>query len=161
VEALHSFALTLTRGDGYAYTVEFDDASLGRIQLDELPPLGEGRGPDPKRMLAAAVGSCLAASLQHCLTKAHAEAEGMTARVEGSLFRNRDGHLRIDELRVVLEPSLAEASRPRFGRCLDLFEDFCTVTESVRKGIDVLVEVRPRYAGSEAAVLDEPAETAA
>jgi organic hydroperoxide reductase OsmC/OhrA len=95
--------------------------------------------------LAAAVGNCLAASLQLCLTRAHADASGMTAKVEGTLFRNRDGRLRIDELRVLLEPSVPEDARGRAERCLELFEDFCVVTESVRKGIDVLVEVRPRY----------------
>ena len=30
---------------------------------------------------------------------------------------------------------------PRLKRCLDLFEDFCVVTASVRQGIPVSVEV--------------------
>ena len=29
------------------------------------------------------------------------------------------------------------------GRCLEIFESFCTVTESVRHGIDVAVAVEP------------------
>jgi hypothetical protein len=33
--------------------------------------------------------------------------------------------------------------RSRMARCLDLFESFCTVTESVRHGIDVSVKVQP------------------
>lgn len=33
--------------------------------------------------------------------------------------------------------------RERMGRCLEIFESFCTVTESVRQGIDVKVSVEP------------------
>ena len=46
-------------------------------------------------------------------------------------------------LRVQLAPTVAEADRSRLARCLELFEDYCVVTESVRDGIDVAVEVAP------------------
>lgn len=32
----------------------------------------------------------------------------------------------------------------RIGRCLELFEDLCVVTQSVRTGIDVQVAVEPK-----------------
>ena len=144
-----TFGVTLTQGDGYSYTVTFDDPSFPALQLDEPPPLGEGGGPNAVRILAAAVGNCLAASLQYCLTRAHVATEGMTARVEGTLSRNIGGRVRVGELRVILEPALAEQSQARLLRCMDVFEDFCVVTESVRSGIDVLVEVRPRTTTAE------------
>ncbi len=34
--------------------------------------------------------------------------------------------------------------KDRIGRCLELFEDFCVVTASVRKGVEVEVQVVPQ-----------------
>jgi hypothetical protein len=36
-----------------------------------------------------------------------------------------------------------DAANPRMGRCLDIFEQFCIVTQSVRQGIQVDVRVEP------------------
>jgi hypothetical protein len=44
---------------------------------------------------------------------------------------------------VTINPVFEEYILGGVGRCLDLFEDFCIVTESVRKGIDVQVKVVP------------------
>jgi hypothetical protein len=51
--------------------------------------------------------------------------------------------MRIGGLHVRLEPRLAEADRARIGRCLELFESYCVVTESVRRGIRVDLDVAP------------------
>jgi hypothetical protein len=40
--------------------------------------------------------------------------------------------------------------RERVAPCLDLFEDFCTVTESIRRGVEVRVAVKA-LSGSEEA----------
>ena len=74
----------------------------------------------------------------------------LRTRVEGTLVRNDQGRLRIGGIRVRLEPDVAPELRDRMGRCLELFEDFCIVTQSVRDGIDVQVEVT--HAGAAAAV---------
>ncbi len=135
------FTVGLTLRDNYAFTVEFDDASVSPIVVDEMPPLGEGNGPNPARLLAAAVGSCLSASLLFCLRKARIEVGELRTSVEGTIVRNERGRLRIGGLRVRLAPELTEEQRERMGRCLDIFQDFCIVTESVRDGIAVDVEV--------------------
>lgn len=139
----HRFHLTLTREDGYRFRVDFDQEGMGVLLTDEPPPVGGGQGPNPVRLVAAAVGNCLAASLLFCLGKARVETGEVRARVEGTLVRNERGRLRIGELRVVLEPEIASEDRFRIGRCLEVFEDYCMVTESVRRGIDVRVEVEP------------------
>jgi organic hydroperoxide reductase OsmC/OhrA len=67
----------------------------------------------------------------------------MTTTVESSLARNERGRLRVGGIRVRIEPRVGAEDAGRIGRCLELFEDFCVVTASVRAGVDVKVEVEP------------------
>ncbi len=136
-----SFSLTVSRREGYQFAVDFDDDSWSSVLLDEPEPIGDGTAPNAARMLGAAVGNCLAASLLFCLEKAHVSVSDLTARVEGEIERNEKGRLRVGKLKVVLDPSFEDAPPARLSRCLDIFEDFCVVTGSVRKGIEVDVEV--------------------
>src|SRR5574341_731864 len=135
------FDVALTLRDGYAFSADFDQDGVPALLLDEPPPLGAGRGPNAVRLLAAAVGNCLGASLVHCLRKARVDVRGMRVAVEGTLVRNERGRLRVGEIRVRLAPDVPAEQRERMGRCLELFEDFCLVTESVRQGITVDVAV--------------------
>ena len=136
-----AFAVNLTLRDGYSFDVEFADGEGPPLIVDELPPLGEANGPNPARLLAAAVGSCLSASLLFCLRKSRIEVAQLRTTVDGTIARNERGRLRISGLRVRLAPDVTAEQRERMGRCLDLFQDFCIVTESVRDGIAVDVEV--------------------
>lgn len=136
-----SFALALTLESGYAFTVEFGLEGVPDLTLDEPVPLGESRGPNAARLIAAAVGNCLAASLAFCLRRSRIQLKQLRATVEGDLVRNEQGRLRIGEIRVKLAPEVAPDDRDRMNRCLELYEDFCIVTESVRNGIAVTVEV--------------------
>jgi organic hydroperoxide reductase OsmC/OhrA len=133
-----TFALTLV--DGYRFEVDFDD-DLPSLLIDEPPPLGEGAGPNASRLLAAAVGNCLSASLLFCLRRARIDVRAMRTTVTGSVERNERGRLRIAGIQVRIEPVVDEDQQARMQRCLGLFEDFCVVTESVRRGIDVDVSV--------------------
>lgn len=138
------FELSLTLEEGYRFTVEFDQEGVPPLLLDEPPPLGEGTGPNAARILAAAVGNCLSASLLFCMRKVRIQSKKITTTVHGTLVRNAEGRFRIGEIRVLIEPSLTAEERDRISRCMDVFEDYCIVTESVRQGVDVLVEVQPR-----------------
>jgi len=71
------------------------------------------------------------------------EVGAFDASVETTTTRDPDGRVRISDLRVARSPTIADADRERIGRCLELFESLCVVTESVRHGIPVAVEVAP------------------
>ena len=137
------FALDLELEDGYRFVAHFDQEDVAPLVLDEPAPLGEGAGPNAARVLAAAIGNCLSASALHCLRRAHVDVASMHTRVSGELERNEAGRMRIGRVDVQIEPVVAEADQPRMRRCLELFEDFCVVTQSVREGIDVGVRVEP------------------
>lgn len=135
--------LTLELQQGYEFLVDFQQEGVPPLLMDEPPPLGEEHGPSASRLLAAAVGNCLSASALFCLRKARIEVKGMRTTVRASLVRNEQGRLRIGGIQVKLQPEVAPEDKDRIGRCLELFEDFCVVTQSVRRGIDVQVEVEP------------------
>ena len=139
--ASEQFTVSLALRDGYTFDVAFAEGEGPSLVVDELPPLGEANGPNPARLLAAAVGSCLSASLLFCLRKSRVEITQLRTTVDGTIVRNERGRLRIGGLRVRLAPDVTAEQRERMGRCLDLFQDFCIVTESVRDGIAVDVEV--------------------
>jgi uncharacterized OsmC-like protein len=142
------FQADVVHRSGFQFDVTFEDETWAPILVDEPEPLGDGGGPSAARLLAAAVGNCLAASLLLCSQKARVGLVGLTARVEGAMERNESGRLRIAHMDVTLTPVLANQIGPRFDRCLGIFEDFCIVTQSVRDGIEVDVRVQPR--------IDEP-----
>ncbi len=134
------FTITLERLEDYEFKVRFDWDGVDDLLLDEPVPMGGQRGPNASRLLAAAVGNCLSASLIFCLRKAKIEPTGMKTTVEGRIVRNENKRLRVGGVSVRIELDTGEDPN-RMGRCLSLFEDYCVVTESVRKGIEVDVEV--------------------
>jgi uncharacterized OsmC-like protein len=136
-----TFEISLTLREGYAFNVEFDDEALDPLQTDEPPPLGENAGPSPSRLLAAAVANCLASSLLHCLRKSRVKVEQLSAKVVTTIGRNEHGRLRINEQHVLLDVKVPDDQRDRLARCVNLFQDYCIVAESVKHGIDVRVSV--------------------
>lgn len=138
------FELSLERQSGYAFEITFDKDHYPTLRVDEPAPLGEDSGPNPSRLLAASVANCLAASLLFCMQKRGHKAAGMSAKVKVVLGRNEERRLRIDHMDVTLHPTLGAGDGDgALGACLDQFEDFCVVTQSVRSGLDVRVKVEP------------------
>jgi len=137
-----SITLTLTQESAFAFRVEFEGTALPTLHVDESPPAGGGTGPDPARMLAAAIGHCLSSSLFFALRKFRNQPGRIVTRVTAEHARNEHRRLRIG--RVAVEITLPEAAGDyaQIDRILAEFEDFCTVTESVRAGVTVEVSVR-------------------
>lgn len=137
------FTVSMNLTDGYQFLVDFEQDGVPALLVDEPEPLGAGEGPNAARLLAAAVGNCLSASALFCLRRARIPVHGMRTSVAVSLVRNDQGRLRVGGLRVRIRPEVDAADQGRMGRCLELFEDYCVVTASVRTGLEVSVEVEP------------------
>ena len=142
------FSIGLRLRENYVQVVDFDLTAVTPLVIDEPAPLGGEEGPNPARLLGAAVGSCLGGSLLFCLRKSHIDVRALRTTVDGTLVRNARGRLRIEKLSVRLHPDVADEDRDRMTRCLALYEDFCIVTESVRHGIEVDVQVEPAHVGA-------------
>jgi len=136
------FDISLVLEDEYRFDVDFEMPDVPALRMDEPEPLGASEGPNAARLLAAAVGNCLSSSALFCLRKARVPVTGMRTEVRTTLGRNEAGRLRVHDVAVTLHPEVPDEDQARMVRCMDLFEDFCLVTESVRKGIEVGVDVR-------------------
>lgn len=124
---------------GYNFEVKFDLDGVPILAVDEQKPTGKGLGPNPTRLLSAALGHCLSSSLVYCLNKARVRIKNLQTTVRTSTARNPQGYLRINGVDVEIHLAVEEEDKQRIPRCLELFENYCTVTQSVRNGIDVKV----------------------
>ena len=138
---VNEFTIELEQTNGYEFRVVFDKAQFAELKLDEPAPLGADTAPNATRILAAAVGNCLSASLLFCAGKARIPIEGLRTRVRTEIHRNDRGRLRVGAIHVDIEPKIPRQEQQNAARCLSLFEDYCVVTESVRAGIPVDVTV--------------------
>lgn len=128
---------------GYAQRVNWGVPGAESLIIDEPAPLGGNTGPSPGRVLAAALASCLGASLVFCLKKSRIDVLGMHSTATTELKRNEQGRLRVGSITVRLEPVVTLEQQPRMARCLEMFEDYCIVTASVRPSVTVNVSVHP------------------
>lgn len=134
-------SVTVTRQDKYKFLVDFGP-NLAQTVADEPPPLGEGTGPSPQQFLAAAVANCLSASLLFAHGKFKEDPGRLLTRVACEIGRNERNRLRVTAMKVTITLGVAPESLGHLERVLAQFEDFCTVTQSVRAGIPVAVTVR-------------------
>ena len=93
------------------------------------------------QLLAAAVGNCLSASLLFALRKFKQAPEPIRAQVEPVVGRNEEKRVRVQRLKVRIDLGVPAAGLQHLDRALAQFEDFCTVTASVRAAIPVDIEV--------------------
>lgn len=138
----HVFEVSLQQTGDYEFRVRFDGTGIPDLLTDETAPLGGDAGPNPSRLLAAAVANCLSASLLFALRKYKNAPGPLTGEAHCTLTRNEHGRWRVTHIAVDVNLSDATGVLEHLDRALAQFEDFCIVTESVRQGIAVDVRVR-------------------
>ena len=139
-----TFKVSMKREKGFIFRVDFGLDGLD-FKMDEPEPVGRDAGPNASKVLAAAIGNCLTASLLFCLNKARAEVGGIETKVEGKMRRNEKGRWRIAEINIDISPEInTDEFGSQYERCNKLFEDFCIVSKSIEEGIPINVEVNPR-----------------
>jgi len=130
----------LTQVRDYQFDVAFG-GDLPPLRADEPAPLGQGAGPSPVQLLAAAVGNCLSASLLFALRKFKQQPEPIACEVQAEVGRNAGGRLRVLALQARLTLGVPGQTLEHLDRVLETFEAYCTVTQSVGQGIAVRVSV--------------------
>jgi uncharacterized OsmC-like protein len=126
----------------FQFEVDFKLPEVDEFVVDEPPDIGgEGKGPNASRVLASAIGFCLSASLTFCLRKSRLELKNINTKARGMVRRNEDGYWRIKGIQVDISPIFEpDTTQKKIDRCKELFERYCIVTSSVRKGIPIEVK---------------------
>ncbi len=130
----------LKQEQDFRFAIAFADG-VPTIHGDEPPPLGKASGPSPSQLFAAAVGNCLSDSLLFALRKFKQNPEPIRAAVAATVDRNAENRLRVTNIDVKLTLGVPGESLAHLDRALGQFEEFCTVSQSVRQGIPINVEV--------------------
>ena len=125
--------VTVTRQEKYRFLVDFG-GDIPHTVGDEPPPLGDGAGPSPERLLGAAVANCLCSSLVFAVNKFKGDPGRLTAtatcetgRNEANrLSRNEANRLRVTHIKVDIALGANPEELPHLDRALAQFEEFCT-----------------------------------
>jgi uncharacterized OsmC-like protein len=136
------FAVRLTHLDHYRFqsqASEGDNLHGEPYISDEPDPVGQASGPATPALLASAIGHCLSASLFEALRHAHVDVQNFETDAV-AVVKPEDGFPRIERVDVVIRPRIPQTSS-RTQRCEDIFEKYCTVSSSVKRGIVVNVSV--------------------
>lgn len=137
----NTIAVTIEQEADFEFRVRFDGTALKELATDEPAPLGHDAGPNPSRLLLAAIGNCLTSSLLFALRKFRNTPGLLRAEATAQLGRNAEGRLRVDAVNVEIHLADAAETYQNLERALAQFENFCVVTESVRAGVPVTVRV--------------------
>lgn len=135
-----TISVTITQKENYQFLVDFG-AAIPSMLADEPAPLGNGEGPAPTHMLAAAVANCLSASLLFALKKFKQDAGGITTTATCVVERNDSNRLRVARIDVAIRLGRSGAELEHLDRILGQFEAFCTVTQSIQSGVPVRIAV--------------------
>ncbi|MFW9772808.1 MAG: OsmC family protein [Candidatus Thorarchaeota archaeon] len=116
---------------------------------EEHPEEVDMVGPNPTRLLALGILGCLSASFIFCLKKRKFEVDDFEAEAEVTVTRNEKNFWRVKYIDVNIIPKITDPdSLKRAKQCLkatkdgvSFFEQYCIVTQSVRSGIEVNVNL--------------------
>lgn len=132
--------VSLSQQQDYQFKVIFE-GDVPALLADEPAPLGQGQGPSPVQLLAAAVGNCLSDSLLFALRKFKQQPEPLSCQVRAEVGRNSEGRVRVLAMTADLKLGVPAEQLQHLDRVLTQFEAFCTVTQSVGQGIPIAVHV--------------------
>jgi len=120
-------------------SMKVKDCYIDDTNKDEVDMLG----PNPTRMLALALLGCLSASFIFCLKKRNLTLDDLKAEAEVNLHRNEKGFWRVKKIDVEINTTINDPETlKRAEICKKMYEQYCIVTQSVRNGIDVDVNLK-------------------
>ena len=125
------------------FKCDLGEITLGDCLIDETNKNeSEMLGPNAAYLLAMAVLGCLSSSYIFCFRKRDFTVKDLEAEAIVTIFRNEKGFVRVKKIDVNINPTIDSPDmRKRAVQCRKMFERYCTITATIREGIDVNVNV--------------------
>lgn len=118
--------------------LKMDDCYIDETNTKESEMLG----PNAAHLLGMAVLGCLSSSYIFCFNKKNFTIQDLEAEAIVTIFRNEKGFIRVKKIDVTINPKIdSPKMRKRAAQCQKMFERYCTITASVRDGVDVNVNI--------------------
>lgn len=136
-----TISITITRQENFRFLVDFGE-NIANMISDQPPPLGDNAGPSPEGLLGAAIANCLCSSLLFAINKFKGDPGRVSATATCETGRNKNNRVRVTQVKVNITLGANPDELPHLDRALAQFEEFCTVSQSVRAGISFAVSVR-------------------
>ncbi len=135
--------VSLTLDQGMLFKCDFGEMKVKDCYIDEEHPEEvDMLGPNPSRMLGLAVMGCLSASFIFCLKKRKFNVDDLKAEAEITIAKNQKGFWRVKKIDVNIKPIIDDPDvKKRADQCKKMFEQYCIVTQAVREGINVEVNL--------------------
>ncbi|MHA1931512.1 MAG: OsmC family protein [Promethearchaeota archaeon] len=125
------------------FKCDLGDIKLENCYIDESNKVeSEMLGPNASHLLAMSILGCLSASYVFCFSKRDFTVKDLEAEAIVTIYRNEKGFVRVKKIDVTINPKIdSPEMRKRAAQCQKMFEQYCTITASVREGIDVNVNI--------------------
>ena len=121
---------------------------LGQIKMNNLfideqhKKSIEKIGPNPSKLLALSVLGCLAASFTFCLQKNNISLSDLDGKAIIISKKDEKGFWRLKKIVIKLNPKIdTPEMHKKADQCTKFFEQYCIISESLRNGIDLDIEV--------------------
>lgn len=144
-----TFTITMEKTGKMQFTTNFDK-NVPNLIFDE-PEISGGQDeyPNASRILTASIANCLSASFAFCLLKSRVPMDNVKIKAVATTTsqRNEEGRWRIPKVKVELFPTfeghnpVPEKIMKRFERCARIYEKYCTVSQSIKQGINIETKI--------------------
>lgn len=100
-------------------------------------------GPSPVKLLALSVLACLSACFEFCLQKKGFTLSDLDGIAEVTFTRKDKEIWRIKKIDIELLPKIDNPEMHKsVAQCKRLFEQYCIISESLRKGMEINVNLK-------------------
>lgn len=138
------FSAEFTASDSEHSTGILRDTHDISFDEPEYIDIGSDEYPSPHDYLIAAVAGCQLSTLKQCLEKSrverysiHISANSKKTDVDIETDLPHNPSVLIDSITTSIEVKAPEEDERRVSRCLNLFEQVCPISNSVRLGIEL------------------------